>query len=181
MKSILSFAVAALLILGTAGCNSTNDPDSVGEQITLTQLRQTPGFTWFDPTVASYTPNSAIVSQIATEFQAKKQKVYLFVKPMCTCVGTTQRFPHTIRILQDAGLTENDIIIVSMHSAKDKHPFSDRFTVRGLPSFFITRAESPVFAIQTVDEVLFANPLSSPDKPAESPVMEDVLLEGFKQ
>lgn len=181
MKSILSLAIAALLIVGVAGCNTSTDANNVGTQMTVNQLFNTPGYSWMSGEVASYTPNTATVAQISTEFQAKKQKVFLFVNPSCTCTGTKKRFPQTIRILQDAGLTENDIVIVSMHSSKDKQPFADRFTVRGLPSFFVTRAESPVFAIQTVDEVLFANPLSSPDKPAESPIMEDIILEGFKQ
>ncbi len=181
MKAILSFAVAAMLILSAAGCNTTTDPNSDGVQMTVTQLFDTPGYSWMRSEVASYSPNPAVVSEIAAEFQAKKQKVYLYVNPSCTCTGTKKRFPQTIRTLQEAGLTENDIVIVSMRSSKDKQPFSDRFTVRGLPSFFITRAETPVFAIQTVNEVLIANPLASPDKPAESAIMEDVLLEGFKQ
>ncbi len=180
MKSLLTLTFAALLFVSVAGCNKTTEATYEGEQLSLTQLRSTPGFAWFDGEVATYTPDAAIVSKISAEYQAKKQRIYIYVNPSCSCTGTKKRFPWIMRILQDAGVKEQDIIIVSMHNASDKQPFSGRFSVRGLPSFFITKDEAPVFAIQTVDQVLMANPINQQDKPCESQLLEEILLDGYK-
>ncbi len=175
-------AFAVILFAGAAGCNQTNNATYEAEQLTLTQIRSTPGFSWFDGTVASYTPDAATIAKIAAEYQAKKQKVYLYVNPSCSCTGTKMRFPQTVRILLDAGVKEQDIIVVSMHNESDKQPFPDRFAVRGLPSFFITKSDAPIYAIQTIgtEKVLIANQPNQPDKPVEAQLMEEILLEGFK-
>ncbi|GAB1431169.1 hypothetical protein MASR2M18_20040 [Ignavibacteria bacterium] len=182
MKSFLMTAFAVILFAGAAGCNQTNNATYEAEQLTLTQIRSTPGFSWFDGTVASYTPDAATIAKIAAEYQAKKQKVYLYVNPSCSCTGTKMRFPQTVRILLDAGVKEQDIIVVSMHNESDKQPFPDRFAVRGLPSFFITKSDAPIYAIQTIgtEKVLIANQPNQPDKPVEAQLMEEILLEGFK-
>lgn len=69
-----------------------------------------------------------------------------------------------------------------MHNESDKQPFPDRFAVRGLPSFFITKSDAPIYAIQTIgtEKVLIANQPNQPDKPVEAQLMEEILLEGFK-
>lgn len=181
MKSFILLAAAALSLVIVQGCNTSTQPDPVAQELTLAQLRQTPGFAWFDGEVSSYNADAITVSQISAEYQAKKQKVYMFVNPSCSCTGTKKRFPWITRILNDAGVSENDIVVVSMQSESNKHPYMNRFTVRGLPSFFITKDEATVFAIQTVKQTLYANPLDQPDKTAEADLLENILLDGFKR
>ena len=66
-----------------------------------------------------------------------------------------------------------------MKSFTDNHPLKDKFTLRGLPSIFITVNGNAKYSMEVIDDVLYVSGGSKKDdKPSE--VLESILLEGFK-
>lgn len=171
------FCVAAL---GFSGC-STAPEDTDATVIPVSELSTSIGYSWFqaETTVYKQTVDTAKVRQIAAAFQANQQKMYVFVHPTCTCTGTQKTFPHTIEVLKLAGVPDSMIVIYSMQSSATKHPMMDRFTLGGLPSFFITKGTSTVYTMQTLNEKLYANAPSPVPVEAGSRSVEDMILEGF--
>jgi hypothetical protein len=180
MKRILAL-VCCVLIAGTMFISCTDSTSTAGTAtlLTLSELRNSAGYTWFDAEIALYTPDNALVQQISQAWQEKKQKVYFFVNPSCTCNGTKKTFPHAIRILKDAGIPDSMIVIYSMRSAKDDHPLQSRFTLRGLPSIFITSGTDTRYALQVIDDQLYGAAPSQPDTPVGSIALEKAMADGF--
>jgi hypothetical protein len=130
-------ALATLLV----GCSQSTEPEYTAERITLNTLRTTPGFAWFDAEMQSYQPDSAVVALIRQAYRPGEHHFYVYVKPTCSCYGTQKLFPRFCRVLLDAGVTESDLEIYSMHGSTDKHPHMHWLHVQQLPSFFIARQQ----------------------------------------
>lgn len=128
-------AVCALVLLS---CTQNTEPEYTAEQLTLEQLRTTPGFAWFDAEFQAYQPDTALLAQIRALYRPGQHHFYVYVKPTCSCVGTQKLFPHFLRIMVEAGVQSSDWEIYAMHGVGDKHPHQSWLHVKVLPSFFIT-------------------------------------------
>ncbi len=126
-------ALATLVV----GCTQSTQPEYTAERISLSTLRTTPGFAWFEAEVQSYQPDSAVVALIRQAYRPGEHRFYVYVKPTCSCYGTQKLFPRFCRVLLDAGVAESDWEIYSMHASTDKHPHMHWLRVQQLPSFFI--------------------------------------------
>ncbi|MFM8455503.1 MAG: hypothetical protein ACKOAK_01935, partial [Ignavibacteria bacterium] len=106
------------------------------------------------------------------------QKIYFFVNPSCSCDGTKKTFPHAIRILKDADIPDDRIVIYSMKSHTDDHPLKDKFTLRDLPSIFITVNDVIKCKMEVIDGKLY---VSGNGKIDDSPgqKLEEVMADGF--
>ncbi len=136
--------VLSMLLLGS--CSNTSEPRDA--QLTqLNTLRTSPGFEWFDPYYNSYTPNPTAISQISTLLKKDSLYFIMFVNPSCSCTGTQQDFPATMKILQAAGIKEAQYGIYTMIGQGDKHPYMDRFKVNKLPSLCLMTGSTLKYSV----------------------------------
>ena len=174
----LLFALICTIAFGLSACSPV-EPEPEATLMTISDLKTSAGYAWFKGEVETYTPSATRVQEISDAFKANRQQVYLFVNPSCGCNGTKQTFPHAIKVLQSAGVPDSMITIYSMRSSQVKHPLMARFSLRGLPSIFVTKNESTVYVMQSLNEKLYGNLPTQPDTEAGSRLVEDMLQEGF--
>lgn len=125
------------------------------EAYTINEIVSQPGYSWITTEMGAYTPNSQYVNQIKTAYQANPVAFDLFVKPTCTCKGTTKHFPRLLKTLREAGVPDNAVTIYSMRDVTTKHPTTDKYTIKDLPTFFLTRGTSQVGnVVATFDETV---------------------------
>lgn len=154
----LSFLFIALCAIITMACSDATSPEYNAERITAHTLSSKLGFEWFPEEVSSFQPDTAAVRAIKDAYSADNHKFYLYVNPSCSCKGTQKLFPHTIRILQDAGVKESDIEIYSMRSTSDKHPYMDKMPVQKLPTVFVVKND---VVVRSFSEELVGQKLES--------------------
>lgn len=157
MKTFTSSFMIMLVIgmMALSSCTETTNPTNSATLLTMTDLTTSAGYAWFDAEKANYSPDDSKVNSIKSAYQQKNQKIYFFVNPSCSCDGTKKTFPHAIRILKDAGISDDRIIIYSMKSYTDDHPLKDKFTLRGLPSMFITVNDDLKCKMEVIDGKLY--------------------------
>lgn len=139
MKIKLSFLMMAVCAILAVSCSESTAPEYKAEKLSMTQLNSTLGYEWFKAEVAVYTPDTSKVRRINEAYEPSTTSFYLYVNPSCSCKGTQKLFPHTVRILQDAGVTEPRMEIYSMRSASDEHPYMNLMQVHRLPTIFIVK------------------------------------------
>jgi len=135
---ILASTLASLCILFAVGCTSTEAPELAAEQLSMTELTKSPGYSWFVAEMTTYSPNTEMVSQINTSMATRPgSKVLIFVRPSCSCRGTQRLFPQVMRTLVDAKVDTSRIEIWSMRNATDKQPYQSTFTITSLPAIYV--------------------------------------------
>lgn len=135
MKILL--ACLAVILVATS-CVTTVEPSTEAQLLTMQDLTQTPGFAWFPAQMDQYTPASVHVDRVRTSMQASpNKKVYIFVRPTCSCRGTQRMFPQIMKTLMAAGIESTRIEIWSMRATTDTHPYRSLFTIGQLPAFFV--------------------------------------------
>jgi len=161
-----------------SSCTTNTEPTSSATLLTLSQISNNAGYAWFDAEKSIYTPDDSKVRDIKQAFNNKNQKIYFFVNPSCSCDGTKKTFPHAIRILKDADIPDDRIVIYSMKSHTDDHPLKDKFTLRDLPSIFITVNDVIKCKMEVIDGKLY---VSGNGKIDDSPgqKLEEVMADGF--
>ena len=137
MKILLAcIAIASIAI----GCTTTTDPSTEAQKLTMIDLTQTPGFTWFVAETDRYVPDTTHVNRVKVSRAASPdKKVYIFVRPACSCRGTQRMFPQVMKTLMAAGVSSDRIEIWSMKNTTDSQPYASLFTVSQLPSFFVVQ------------------------------------------
>jgi len=135
MKAVLACLAAFVVMIG---CTTTTEPVTEAQKLSVTELTQTPGFAWFVAEVNSYVPNSVHVDRVRTSMAAAPdKKVFIFVRPACSCRGTQRMFPQVMKTLMSAGIDMGRIEVWSMKTTTDSQPYASMFTVNQLPSFFV--------------------------------------------
>ena len=137
MKILLAcIAIASI----TIGCVTTTEPSTEAQKLTMIDLTQTPGFTWFVAETDRYVPDTTHVNRVKVSMAASPdKKVYIFVRPACSCRGTQRMFPQVMKTLTAAGVSSDRIEIWSMKNTTDSQPYASLFTVSQLPSFFVVQ------------------------------------------
>lgn len=179
MNTLLRSLMAICLgIFVLSSCTSTTEPNGTATLLTLNQISNNAGYAWFDAEKTLYVPDDSKIREISANFKNKNQKIYFFVNPSCSCEGTKKTFPHAIRILKDAGIPDERIVIYSMKSHTDDHPLKDRFKLRGLPTIYITVNDNVKCTMEVVDGKFL---VTGNGKVDESPgsKLEEVMANGF--
>ncbi len=133
------FVLGFILSFSLIRCTETVAPEYEAKQMTLEQLRSTPGYSWFDLEMSLYEPDTQLVAAIADAYQPGVHHFTFFIKPECQCKGTTKLFPRIVRILFEASVSDTAMTIYSMRSPEDKYPRPDIFQLKKLPTIFCTR------------------------------------------
>lgn len=135
MKILLA-ALALVAVLGS--CTTTTEPSTEAQRLSMVDLTQTPGFTWFVAEMDGYMPDTAQVSRVrAAMIAAPEKKVYIFVRPTCSCRGTQRMFPQVMKTLVASGVDMGRVEVWSMKNTTDAHPYSSLFTITQLPAFYV--------------------------------------------
>lgn len=135
MKTLLACLAATFFIVS---CATTTEPSTEAQKLSVTELTQTPGFAWFVAELNGYTPKTVHVDRVrASMAAAPEKKVYIFVRPTCSCRGTQRMFPQVMKTLMSAGVDMDRIEVWSMKTTTDSQPYSSMFTVSQLPAFFV--------------------------------------------
>lgn len=177
MKLVLVFSV----VLFIAGCEETTVPEDVAKQLTIEQAKVEPGFTWLESTMLTYAPDTNILNQIKKAYASDPNRsIIVYVNPSCSCDGSRVLVPQALRSLLEAGIPESKISIYVMRTTKAKHPYSDRYTLKGLPNIYILKDGKTVFFIESDSDAVKKYGLGETAKPiAASDKIESVLAEGF--
>ena len=179
MNSVLKTMVLAIVGMTIlSSCTTNTEPSSSATLLPLNQITNNAGYVWFDAEKDNYIPVDSNIQEIKQSFKNKNQKIYFFVNPSCSCDGTKKTFPHAIRILKDAGVPDDRIVIYSMKSYKDDHPMTSMFTLRGLPSIFITVNDNVKCKMEVIDGKLYVTGNGKVDEsPGEK--LEEIMADGF--
>lgn len=136
MKTLAALALTLLIILTSC---ETATPEYTAQQLTVQELNTSPGYAWFPTEVNIYSPNASMVDSVRSTFDASTQKIAIFVKPGCSCRGTTRLFPQIMKTLMDAGVDMSKVEVWSMRGLTDKHPYQPTITITDLPSIYVFR------------------------------------------
>ena len=179
MKTL--FASALIVLFGMtmlSSCTTNTEPTNSATLLTVDQISNNAGYAWFDAEKITYIPDGSKVRDINQAFKNKNQKIYFFVNPSCSCDGTKKTFPRAIRILQDAGIPSDRIVIYSMKSHTDDNPLKDKFKLRDLPSIFITVNDELKCSMEVIDGKLYVTGNGKKDY-SPSNKLEEVMADGF--
>ena len=136
MKTLILIAVALLLVLTSC---ETEAPEYSAQQLTITELSESPGYAWFPTEMNLYTPSTPMVDSVRTKFDPSTQKIAIFVKPSCSCRGTTRLFPQIMKTLLNSGIDMSKVEVWSMRGITDKHPYQPNITITDLPAIYVFR------------------------------------------
>jgi hypothetical protein len=135
MKILLACLALAAVV---SSCVTSVDPTTEAQRLTTEDLTQTPGFAWFPIETAQYNPDPVQVDRVRTAMAATlEKKIYMFIRPTCSCRGTQRMFPQIVKTLTVAGIPAERIEMWSMRSTTDSQPYSSLFTVGQLPAFYV--------------------------------------------
>lgn len=143
-------ALAVVLIAIMAGC-AESPTEYVAEEFTPSQIARQPGFAWFSQEKAAYAPDPARIDQIRAK-AGSIVRCYLFVNPSCGCNGTQRHFPHFVRCMEEAGIPDSLMTVVSMRTTSTRHNHMHRFHVQHLPTFFISWGDGSDIRIEPPDD-----------------------------
>lgn len=152
MKSLVVIALALVLVL--TSCETTT-PEYSAQLLTVQELNSSPGYAWFPTEVNLYAPNPLMVDSVRTSFDASTQKVAIFVKPGCSCRGTTKLFPQIMKTLISSGVDMSKVEVWSMRGITDKHPYQPTITITDLPAVYVFRNGVVAAEVHDVNYTLF--------------------------
>jgi len=136
---IAMFRIFAILALVVVSACSTQGPSDTAKLLAYDELITTPGYAWFPAEVAAYTPNPAMVDTVAKYYRQSEQKVIVFIKPNCDCMGSKQLFPRAVKTLMEAGVDVKDLEFWSMRGTSDMNPYTSSIALTGLPTIVVMR------------------------------------------
>ncbi len=175
IKYMLLLTFAALS-LGSFSCseNSDNPEDKEAQLMSLSDIRNSTGYAWFDLEYNAYTPDTAVISNIKTAYSGTGQEFLIFVNPSCACVGTQKRFPAIVRVLTDAGISEDKFKIYSMLVYNAPHPYKSAFTMERLPTLMVMNNGAAKYSV--LDSLDFHHAYY----PSDSVTIEQFILKGIQ-
>ena len=162
MKLILC---ALSIFIVVAACE-TQAPDNSAEKLTIQELNATPAYAWYPAEMSVYTPSAEMVNSVRNSFEPSAEKIAIFVKPTCSCRGTTKLFPQIMKTLVSADVDMDRVEIWSMRSASDSHPYQPNISITELPALFVFKNDVVVAHILGADytdnnaDTLIANALA---------------------
>ena len=161
---MIKYILVLTLLALTIGCETTS-PSGEAQQLTLSELTSAPGYAWFPAEMNSYTPRAEMIDSVNQRFDNSSHKIYVFVKPSCSCRGTQKLFPQIIKTLEASNVDMNRVEIWSMRYPTDSHPHSGKVSISDLPSVFVIKNEAVLHEINDGDydltnaDALIANAL----------------------
>lgn len=132
--------IALMVMVGLTAC-STDEPEYVAQRLSLDELNTAAGYVWFPTETSAYNPSAAVVADVAANFSSA-HKMFIFVRPSCSCKGTQKLFPQVMKTLIAANVPLDRVEVYSVRGTTDKHPYMDRIQLTATPAFYILRNDS---------------------------------------
>lgn len=165
--------IALLTVFFTISCDD-NSVQPEAEIMTLNQLSNVTGYAWIGTTMATYTPDSAILNEIKPLLDSNSQFFTIFTKSCGPCASTSQQFVEIIKILQICNFPEDRYQIMVMNSVSNNHPYQDMMKIKTLPTVMLLKNNSPVYSLTDTLTKSIDLQLKYPLK------SEELLLEALK-
>jgi hypothetical protein len=159
MKHLSLLLITALCIAYTSCTNTT---EYQADQLNIGQLSSQAGYAWFAQEAGRYTPTAVDVNAIRAAYAAAPFTTYMYVNPSCTCNGTQKHFPRLYSALKAAGIPDSSMVVFSMLNTTTPQPYSDKYPVRVLPTFYFVRSasadirkvEPPIDSLTRIDSLV---------------------------
>lgn len=150
MKKILFVFMIVLL----AGCKeSTTTPDEKNAtKVDMAELLHYPGFVNFKTSYDEYEPNAELIDSIKAAFKSSDQKLYLYLKPECSCSATLVTFPKLMKTLDEAGIPQSNIMLYVMNDMTYNYPEKHKISLTDLPEFFVENNTSIINITEIPDK-----------------------------
>lgn len=145
MKKIIT-SIALILAFWAISCTEDTG-DQAAVKMTLAEISEAPGYAWFAYEYDSAIPIADSLPSIEREFDAETDFFLMFAKPGCSCEGLLMRFPKAMKIITEAGITENNFEIYSAGSITSPHPYQDELTINLLPALFLLKDGTPTYSV----------------------------------
>lgn len=137
-----------ILILATIGiiiisCNS-KDEIQIAKPFTIDEVYNNPNFYWYETEYDAYNYNIEILDSIKTLFNENIFKLIIYTSPSCECGSLYALFPQTIKVLENASLSNYEIYLifnVDKKKLKVEHPYSHLFQIKTSPSIYLLKSE----------------------------------------
>lgn len=170
IKSVIKITILMSIVsLFTFSSCEENSVTAEARLTTMEDLMVQPGFAWFVENKNKYTPNPTVINELKNK--QIEDKIFLFVKPSCGCVGTKQRFPEFMKIIEESGIPKEKYEIYFMGDESDKHPYQTKITIKDLPSFYVKRGDNYISLVEDYDKRKNTNP---------NITLEEVFLDALK-
>lgn len=142
MKKILILALSFIFLIA---CDETPvNTDAI--LLNRTDVESNPGFPGFTTEHQLYSPKTDLVNSISSDF-GDDEKLVIFVKPACTCIGTQKDFPHILKSLDEADIVYSKYEVYSIGKVEYNHPYSDIIQLSDIPAAFVIKNEVPTYSI----------------------------------
>lgn len=168
MKKNIILAVVLSIFIFTSCDDPASPPASL---ITIEQLKQDPGYQWFNDAYYKYQANDSLVQLIEEKFKSTKDSFVVYVKPSCSCSGTLNEFPALIKIFDAAGVNSTQYKLFSMTSDNAQHPYQDIFKINMTPALLTIRNGSTHYSV--LDTFYLYRKLQKPR------LIEEILLDAL--
>lgn len=142
----------------------------------IQDLNKLPGYGWFYEEYDKYQVDTNLLKQIVQVYNPAIHKIIIYSMPSCACPGLKYtRFPQLYKILQQAGISNNNVEFYSLSSLRSRHPYDSVIVLSTLPSFYIIKQSKIVYSIaDTLDYNIYYGK-TYPLK------LEELLYEGLKK
>ncbi len=149
IKSLFVKATSIMAVLLIQSCTEEIVPPPAVEAklMTISEIKTTKGFTWFEKGYDKYNIDTNIVKAIKSKLANTEKTFVVFVNPSCACTGTQEHFPAVVKILNNAGINEPTFKVYTMSNPEVKNPYSDILKINVLPSFFIMQDNVPTKSV----------------------------------
>ncbi len=138
---ILLFIVMSIIY------SCSENPVIDAEIMDAEELKNLPGFSWYEFELNSYVPFDTSITAIKSKFNPNTDKFLVYVKPSCACTGTYKQFPAFMKIMSEIGVPKENYKVYSMTSTFNNYPEMDMFKIIELPTFILMRNGAPVYSV----------------------------------
>jgi hypothetical protein len=148
VTTMLRILFGSILALTFVACESTT-PSGTAQLLTMEELTTTPGYAWFPAEMNSYSPSQEMVDAVNARYKAGEHKIYVFVKPSCSCKGTKKLFPQIVKTLEASNIDMSEVEIWSMRYESDSHPYEGKMSIHDLPTIFVMHKNVVIHEVGT--------------------------------
>lgn len=171
LSRYITFVFLALVLFS---CSQTSEPNTDARLVTVEEVQQMTGFLWFTTEYNAYNPKSEAINELKQVFNKEQHKIYFFVKPACTCELAQEPFPHLVKVLDQAGIPRECMVIYQMYSPNSIFPERTQIPVSKIPEIvFVSGTENNKSIMNKIDQFRTENPDSAI-------VVESFLLDAIK-
>ncbi|MFP4528181.1 MAG: hypothetical protein ACLFQX_06500 [Candidatus Kapaibacterium sp.] len=146
MKSYITCFAFILIALIAISCQD-NPVDGEAHKTTLDDIRNNPGFSWFEYEFNEYEPDPAVIDSINHKFNPAEYRLIIFAKPSCSCNNDHNNFSHFMKVVHNSSITSEEYELYSMSDTDWEHPYNEQFDLMYLPEAVLMKNDSAIWFV----------------------------------